>query len=724
VFEWMDEWWKRYQNKNLDEHDDASWSNAGYDVDYADGRNNMSEEWFGLCAQSKVKQNGINMRIPRAAYYMLKDAWTLNLYDSSMAQVSQTFANLPYSMYVARGNEKTIKQALNEHDFVRISQLDASVQATTPIYVTGLKDDLSNKENWKRNSKYPDAKSETIEPKLSAEATLGLTIKPWENFTGDITFKAWNAEPYTNLADHWAMYYTKDADATDENLKHAAVYSADFNYTGEAFDVAGYYHVGHASFEGHGDPFSISKEAYDIIGYDMNNSAAPIALQFKGKGQFEGLEVIGGPEVWGYSKPQILANYYKWIPNVGFLDGIVLNATYAEEFGSSTNVSYDPYNGFGPGRKASVYTELFYGPWITLKLAALHSGSEKLGAEYVKKSGGKDKIKAIDTLGAFGQLGTNMFQHTYIYVNGIYRGLVAETNPQAVRGSFFNADSGSGNRIEVQGGVDFAYGNFVAKPIFRMRMPIEDACGRDLLSGSPFIVGMGNRRAMEIEAVFTYDPEGATWFHEWNSSDIEGANFAISLTGFYQAYADKTDKLPFKSDTKTSGTNNDGTSIRDFVWYDGGALPLQYNLWTVGTRVVTNPIPNLRVVGSVTAGRLGATTGAYVSAGTKEFINFVRLNLAARYDKWMLSGNIAFNDWGTENWWRNFNQTFPMQYTFDLAYGFKTPSFLEKTNRIGVRATGRTFDKYSSDAYTALPKGAKIDGAHYMELTTYFNIGL
>ena len=38
VFEWMDEWWKRYQNKNLDEHDDASWSNAGYDVDYVSDR--------------------------------------------------------------------------------------------------------------------------------------------------------------------------------------------------------------------------------------------------------------------------------------------------------------------------------------------------------------------------------------------------------------------------------------------------------------------------------------------------------------------------------------------------------------------------------------------------------------------------------------------------------------------------------------------------------------
>ena len=42
VFEWMDEWWKRYQVKNLDVHDEASWSNSGYELDYKEGYNNMS----------------------------------------------------------------------------------------------------------------------------------------------------------------------------------------------------------------------------------------------------------------------------------------------------------------------------------------------------------------------------------------------------------------------------------------------------------------------------------------------------------------------------------------------------------------------------------------------------------------------------------------------------------------------------------------------------------
>ena len=135
----------------------------------------------------------------------------------------------------------------------------------------------------------------------------------------------------------------------------------------------------------------------------------------------------------------------------------------------------------------------------------------------------------------------------YIYGNAIYRGLVADTNPAEVRGSFFTADSGAGNRFEVQVGVDAGYGDFVFKPVIRARTPIQQPKGRDLLKGSPFVVGMGNRQAIEVEAVLTYDPEGATWFHEWNGDDIEGAKFAFSLTGMYTLYAGKTDMIPFKS---------------------------------------------------------------------------------------------------------------------------------------------------------------------------------
>ncbi|MCI5606073.1 MAG: hypothetical protein MR420_01290 [Spirochaetia bacterium] len=731
VFEWIDEWWKRYQNKNLDQHDGASWSNSGYDIDYADGVNNMSEEWFGICAQSTLKKNGIHVRIPRASYYMLQDVWKLSLYDSSKEAVAVKFGTLKDSLYIAKGNEKSIKQTLSERDVVKISQANVSVVATTPVSVELLKSNIKNKKNIKNSFRFKDSDGKISEPTVAAEGTLGVEVKPTENLTGEIVFKAWNNEPMHKLDDHWASYYEKTntygTNSTDkDHLKYVDLYSATFNYNANMFDLNGYYHEGHASFEGKGDPFSISKEAFDIIGYDTYGSKAPIALEFVGKNVLDGLQIIGGPEIWGSAKPQIQANYWKWIPlpNI-FLDGVVVNATYAEEFGSSNNVKLDPYNGFGAGRKASIYAETFIYPWVTLKAGVLHSGGEKVGAKYLNDKGKQAKITFADTIGGYAQLGTEMFQHMYIYANGIYRGLVAETNAAMVRGSFFTGDSGSGNRIEVQGGVNVAYGNFEFKPVIRARKPLQNAAGRKLTSGSPFIVDLGNRQCVEIEAVLTYDPEGATWFHEWNSNDIEGAPIAASITGLYQLFAGKTDSIPYRSSDKDTIKRNDGTTVTDFVWYEGGALPLQKNLWQVGGRLVTNPIPDLRIIFDAYTGRMGATTGAYLDAGTKEFVQFVRGDLAVRYNKWMLKSSVSYNDWGDESWWRNFNMTFPWQYSVDVAYGFDKPKFENSSNRVGIKVVGAKFGKDSSDAYFALPKALKnIKGANYLEASVYCNFGL
>ncbi len=733
VFEWIDEWWKRYQTKNLTEHDDASWGNAGYDIDYREGVNNMSEEWFGLCAQSQIKEDGINVRIPRAAYYMLQDVWKLPLYDSTNQDIAKKFASLNDGLYIAKGNEKTIKQEIKERHFAKISQAEATVNSTTPVYVNGVAEDImKGTRNWASDFRYKNAKGDINQPTTAVEGLLGVEFNPFEGFTGEVVFKAWTAEKFTRIGDRWPVYYETSGkyigDHTDPEswkLKHADVYSASFNYTNPSFDINGYYHVGHASFEGKGDPFSISKEGFDLIGYETYGSKAPIALEFVGHGALQGLEVIGGPEIVGGAMPMIQANYFKWIPSVGPLDGIVLNATGSAAFGSSENLNFDPYAGYGGGYKASVYGETYIMPWFQLKGGALLAGTEKIGAFYITDEREIAKVNLLDTLGGYAQIGTNMFQYLYIYSNVIYRGIVADTNAAIPRWSYYTADSGSGNRFEVQVGADITFGDMVFKPVIRARTPLQKPMGRSLLAGSPFAVGLGNRQSVEVEAVFCYDPEGGTWFHEWNSNDIEGAPWAFSVTGLYQLFAGKTDNLVYKSNTWATYPRNDGTTAYQMIWYEGGALGFQDNLFQIGTRWVFNPpaVPGLRLIANATVGRLSASTGAWTD--NLEYVTFYNAGLAARYGHFIGSLDATINGWGPEGWWRYFNNTFPLQYTLDVAYSFKeNPSFMEAKNRVGLKLVGRVFDEHSSDAYNALPMGAAIDGAHYFELTTYFNIGL
>lgn len=80
IFEWNDEWWK-YQtdmpNTWSAHNTEASWSNGSYYYDIAaPGGMNMNEEWFGLVGFSDEKdENGLNRRVPKKAYNVLKKMW-------------------------------------------------------------------------------------------------------------------------------------------------------------------------------------------------------------------------------------------------------------------------------------------------------------------------------------------------------------------------------------------------------------------------------------------------------------------------------------------------------------------------------------------------------------------------------------------------------------------------------------------------------------------------
>ena len=79
VFEWTDEWWKHDpdNSQGWSIHDtESGWSNGSYYFDIkAPGNKNMNEEWFGIVALSPELENGINKRLPRKAYYVIREFW-------------------------------------------------------------------------------------------------------------------------------------------------------------------------------------------------------------------------------------------------------------------------------------------------------------------------------------------------------------------------------------------------------------------------------------------------------------------------------------------------------------------------------------------------------------------------------------------------------------------------------------------------------------------------
>ena len=83
TFQFSDGWWKYGQTKNLNIHDlNASWVNGGYGFDFVKGKNNMNEEWFGICEKGPTNAKGLYQLQPRFAYYILQKVHQINPYTN------------------------------------------------------------------------------------------------------------------------------------------------------------------------------------------------------------------------------------------------------------------------------------------------------------------------------------------------------------------------------------------------------------------------------------------------------------------------------------------------------------------------------------------------------------------------------------------------------------------------------------------------------------------
>ena len=88
-FEWADEWWKHGQEYGLNDHDTAaSWHHPEYTHDAA-AKQNMNEEWFGVCAISDQVIDGIHPIRPRASYFALKELWKEDPYRIDMRKLEK-----------------------------------------------------------------------------------------------------------------------------------------------------------------------------------------------------------------------------------------------------------------------------------------------------------------------------------------------------------------------------------------------------------------------------------------------------------------------------------------------------------------------------------------------------------------------------------------------------------------------------------------------------------
>ena len=213
---------------------------------------------------------------------------------------------------------------------------------------------------------------------------------------------------------------------------------------------------------------------------------------------------------------------------------------------------------------------------------------------------------------------------------------------------------------------------------------------------------MDNRETLAGELLFVYDPTPGTWFWQWDNQMREDAPFAASLNLAYR-------HLPTTRDARF-GVNEMGT----FFAFDGA--PAAEDLWDATFKWISSVGKGTRLMGTAFAGKAQ-------SRGIDE-------RLVYRYGgdftlikvPWTLLTSVSFNDWGPYDYHRDYNLTYPLQLTGDLAYswGVKTPQ--TSRVRLGLRGLYRTLDQYS-EGYL-YPNRVNAGLGSEWEVSTYFHLDL
>ncbi|MCA0154131.1 glycoside hydrolase 5 family protein [Winogradskyella vincentii] len=695
TFQFSDGWWKFGfdDRKNADVHDNnASWTNGGYAIDLAPGQNNMNEEWFGICAKGATDERGLYDLYPRAAYYALKEAHSLNPYDEGMTQefVTNYFKNIQIMDHVLRARGDKAALGGNDSQKIRLSQLTARFTTfntggsliTTPDNADPNVNEFPNQLGFDHMQSYFIGVEGNPAPNVRANVVFNLLGNVAQNPIDEIFYE--NRGRVVTLD-------TDQGEVTLNDINRLNIYQSEFEWNAKDFDLRGFYRTGHFHWQYEGDFFGLYPEAnygpnLDIYGGEI------FGAEIDGKGALEGLKAAFGPQLWWGANPTMLFKYHK---KVGKYDvtGIYHRDVERDlEFDATGRRVLDQNqlrSGIIPAwptERATLAVEREFGKF-DVTVGGIWGGSPLNGSSFQMYEEENDvvvidKINSDDNWGGKAKI-TYTGGRFNMYAQAAYMGLVANGGFDATR-TFTGwrlKDTGSSNVTNFLSGFTYSFGNLQVAPNFMWQKPLVDPMPNDVnapgrlrnVIDDPFAVRQGNREMTAGEILFSFDPTPGTWMYEWNNDRAEDAKFAMNLGFVYQ-------HLPTTMDAHIGFLAN-----RTFFAFPNSA-PAE-DLWEVHSRMVSKVTSDLGIIGNFYYGN------AQANGDSDRTIKRFGGDIRAIYKKMKLETHVKVNDWGPFDYHRDFNLTFPLQLMLDISTSLGKPDwFILPSTTIGLRGTWRSLD--------------------------------
>jgi hypothetical protein len=736
IFQWSDGWWKFRQEERLNIHDtNASWPNGGYTEDFADGENNMNEEWWGITAKGFSDPRGLYEVYPRAAYYALREAFRLDAYalDTDLDAIRAHFATITPmgAALTARGDASRLQ-----------------TETLSKVRVSGMRAEFETYSTGGNTISTPDIEA----PQAGYPSFLGfdhgqsifvdIEAKPNDAIIGSVSVNVLGSVPknpideiyYENRGRPRTLVDAQGEAVEIESLERVKLYQADVSWDERRFALQGFYRTGHLHWQYEGDFFGLYRDAFYGENVDIYNGEAPIGLEIAGKKSFSGLKVAFGPQLWWGANPAVFVKYSRSLRGIQWTG--LLQEDFAEQSQTTSSIAIP----IPSTRKASLQMQTRLGPFA-FEGGALWAGQPREGESFqlisaeLADSGGpaspqdirEDEIKPEDTLGFKGKLTWQRGRWNW-YGQGAYMGLVADGGPTAIP-TFTGwnlKDSGSGNQVNAVTGLAVGSGNWQIGPNFLWQKPIvgpmphssdlQFSQGRPRnTQDDPFAV-RANRETTAAELMLSYDPTPATWMWSWDSDVREDANLAASVSLMLKRHHTTADAGLF-------------ISADDQVFAVPGATPARDwgDLWEVRSRVVNRFGRTTRMISHIYFGT------AEPNGDDDRLIERFGVDSRIAWASVALAGHAKFNDHGAYDYHRDFNFTYPLQLMGDLSFTLGNPQWFDlPQTKLGVRGTFRTLD-HNSNRYR--PEGLPdlLDGERYpagldhgreWEIRTYLHLAL
>jgi beta-galactosidase len=708
VFEWRDEWWKYLQEENLDTQDNnASWSNQAYLFDWAEGKNNMNEEWFGIAALGRPNADGVYTARPRMAYDVLQEIWGMDPYLNKKAAFNQGINDINMDYLELKGEVRQLKSE-SEEDKSKLRFSGGRLQGELVMRGSEVSTDVDGENGIEFSDGQMVFLDFEFQPTQDIEGQFSLNVlgnvadkQPFEFTYGDRGLPV-DGFSVVNLdiGNGETVEIVRRTDLSSG--ERVEIYDFDATYKGEDFDLTAFYHTPRFHWGYEGDFFGLVHEATDIYGMDIWNAKAPEGIEIQGKNRFKNLRLLFGPEVYWGANPKFVLKYDF---DFAKFDWTFIHSEDVARSGEGASATQATER---QSRQTTLYAQREFSNGWELELGGIISATEKVDDLYTRVDGNGDvildQIDFEDTLGFKAKLTFPLFG-AETYVSAHHAGLVADGGQHHKVFGVFDPSrlpySGLGNKREYEAGMIMNFGNLMVFPRLMYRDNLVDA--NPLLEPAPTGTGvvfpgvsprdrdndpfavLGNREARSAEVFFTWDPTGATEFYSWDNEWREDAKFAFDFGGGYTEFPTATDANLFFLEPLGANASF------------GRGLPAE-DVWTVSSRMVFNPKPGQKLITKIVRG-FDQSTGE-PDGGTRDYWQFEwKAIFGGRHT---FEGYYMKDAWGPYDFYRQFNTTFPEQIKLDYsillggsAGGFTSAVGEQEATKIGIRTIYRSGDENS-----------------------------